>query len=307
MLLVEHKLDFVRALADRVIVLDGGKLIFAGSPHEFAHDPAVLAAYIGRPAPAAATVRDQTANVIEPAPLLALSGVEAGYGAFTALRGVSLTVGAGEIVSLLGGNASGKSTTMKVILGLRPATAGRLAFAERDITCARTSERVRLGIACVPEARRIFPDLSVDENLRTGAFVRTAGPTDDDFARVFALFPRLAERRFQLGGTLSGGEQQMLAIGRALMSRPRLLCLDEPTMGLAPLFVERVLAALDAINRSGTSILMVEQNVGAALQIAHRGYVLADGSIVTAGSAAELRDSALVRAAYLGANPSDAS
>jgi branched-chain amino acid transport system ATP-binding protein len=302
MLLVEHKLDLVRALADRVIVLDGGVKIYDGSPHEFARDPAVLEAYVGRPAATPAAEPANVADARQPA-LLRVTDVDAAYGAFTALHGISLTVASNEIVSLLGGNASGKSTTMKIILGLRPVTTGRLVFDEHDITRTPTSERIRLGIASVPEARRIFPALSVDENLRTGAFVRAGAPTSDDFERVFSLFPRLAERRKQAGGTLSGGEQQMLAIARALMSRPRLLCLDEPTMGLAPLFVERVLDALVAINRSGTSILIVEQNVGLALGIAHRGYVLAGGAIVASGSAAELRDSALVQAAYLGSDP----
>ena len=304
MLLVEHKLDLVRALADRVIVLDGGSKIFDGSPHDFASDPAVLDAYVGRSIPAPASA---TANVMETselAPLLSLTDIDVAYGAFAALTGVSLTVGAGEIVSLLGGNASGKSTTMKAILGLRRPGRGRIEFAEHDITRAATSARIRLGMASVPEARRIFPALSVDDNLRTGAFVRGGAPASEDFERVFTLFPRLAERRRQAGGTLSGGEQQMLAIGRALMSRPRLLCLDEPTMGLAPRFVERVLDALVSINRSGTSILIVEQNVALALGIAQRGYVLAGGAIVATGSAAELRDSEIVRTAYLGSSPS---
>jgi ABC-type branched-subunit amino acid transport system ATPase component len=304
MLLIEHKLDFVRALADRVIVLDGGREIFAGSPDTFAHDPAVLEAYVGRATTTGAGTAEPVAVAREHAPLLTLTNVDAAYGAFAALTGVSLAVGTGEIVSLLGGNASGKSTTMKVILGLRPAVNGAIAFGERDISRAATSERVRLGIASVPEARRIFPALTVDENLRVGAFVRPGERLDDDFARVFALFPRLAERRRQLGGTLSGGEQQMLAIGRALMSRPKLLCLDEPTMGLAPRFVDDVLAALVAINRAGTSVLLVEQNVGLALGIADRGYVLAGGLVVAAGTASELRDSDLVREAYLGVTAS---
>jgi ABC-type branched-subunit amino acid transport system ATPase component len=303
MLLIEHKLDFVRALADRVIVLDGGREIFAGSPATFADDPAVLEAYVGRAATPLAAVAESVADAREHAPLLALTKVDATYGTFAALTGVSLAVGAGEIVSLLGGNASGKSTTMKVILGLRPAVHGTIAFGEHDITRTATSERIRLGIASVPEARRIFPALTVDENLRIGAFVRGGQRLDDDFARVFALFPRLAERRRQAGGTLSGGEQQMLAIGRALMSRPRLLCLDEPTMGLSPRFVDDVLAALVAINRAGTSVLIVEQNVSLALGIADRGYVLAGGIVVAEGTASELRDSALVREAYLGVSP----
>jgi branched-chain amino acid transport system ATP-binding protein len=221
------------------------------------------------------------------------------YGSFQALSAVSLTVGHREIVSLLGGNASGKSTTMKIVLGLLAPAGGRILLGGRDVTRERTAQRIRLGIAAVPKARRIFPALTVAENLAMGAFVR-GRPDAADLDRVLTLFPRLAERRGQPGGTLSGGEQQMLAIGRALMSRPRLLCLDEPTMGLAPRFVERVLEAIVAIAAAGMSVFMVEQNVGLALQIAGRGYVLAGGAIVASGSAANLRGAEAVRDAYLG-------
>jgi ABC-type branched-subunit amino acid transport system ATPase component len=300
MLLVEHKLDLVRALADRTIVLDGGVKIYDGSPHEFQNDPAVREAYLGSASAAGSDPIVARAGS-EPASILQLVDVDAAYGSFRALSQVSLAVGTGEIVSLLGGNASGKSTTMKVVLGLLLPSRGRVVFGERDVTGDSTASRVAAGIASVPEARRVFPALSVEENLLTGAYVRRRALFADDFARVFDMFPRLAERRSQPAGTLSGGEQQMLAIGRALMSRPRLICMDEPTMGLAPRLVERVLSAIVEINAAGTAILMVEQNVGLALQIAHRGYVLASGTIVASGSAASLRDASAVREAYLGA------
>ncbi|CAA9572413.1 MAG: Branched-chain amino acid transport ATP-binding protein LivF [uncultured Thermomicrobiales bacterium] len=234
-------------------------------------------------------------------PLLRLEGVDAFYGPAQALADVSLEVGAGEIVSLLGGNASGKSTTMKVILGLLAPTAGRVLLDGEDVTRRPTAERIRAGLAAVPEARRIFPEMSVDENLLMGAFLRPdRSGVEEDRERMFALFPRLAERRRQLAGTMSGGEQQMLAIARALMSRPRLICMDEPTMGLAPVFVDRVLETIAEINRQGVSVFMVEQNAALALSIAHRAYVVQNGAIVLTGAAADLLDDPAVQRAYLG-------
>jgi ABC-type branched-subunit amino acid transport system ATPase component len=235
------------------------------------------------------------------APLLRLENVDASYGAARALSNVSLEVGAGEIVCLLGGNASGKSTTMKVILGLLSPTAGRVLIDGRDATRTPTAERIEAGLAAVPEARRIFPEMSVVENLLMGAFLRSdqAG-VREDLERMVALFPRLAERRTQAAGTMSGGEQQMLAMARALMSRPRLICMDEPTMGLAPVVVERVLEAIAAINRQGVSVFMVEQNATLALSIAHRAYVVQNGEIVLSGAARDLLDDPAVQRAYLG-------
>jgi len=233
--------------------------------------------------------------------LLALESVDVFYGPVHALQGVSLHVEAGEIVCLLGGNASGKSTTMKTILGLVRPRAGRVLLDGADVTGAPTAERIRRGLASVPEARRIFPTMTIDENLRMGAYLRRDGAAvRDDLAQMYDLFPRLAERRGQMGGTLSGGEQQMLAMARALMSRPRLICMDEPTMGLAPVFVDRVLELIAQINRRGVAIFMVEQNATLALSITNRGYVVQSGRMVLEGAAAELLNNPAIREAYLG-------
>jgi ABC-type branched-subunit amino acid transport system ATPase component len=296
MLIVEHKFQVVRALADRVVVLDSGKKIFDGLPVDAARDPAVLESYLGRrravPQARQTPPRDEAALVM-------LENVDAFYGSAQALWNVTLHVGPGEIVSLLGGNASGKSTTMKVLLGLVAPKRGHVFIAGTDMTNRSVAARVRAGIASVPEARRVFPALSIDENLAVGAHVRAGLDMQTDLDRVYTLLPRLAERRTQPAGTLSGGEQQMLALGRALMSRPRLICMDEPTMGLAPLLVDRVLDAITTINRSGTSILLVEQNANAALSIAHRAYVLQNGSIKLSGSAQSLIGDPAVDDAYL--------
>jgi branched-chain amino acid transport system ATP-binding protein len=234
--------------------------------------------------------------------LLALDDVHAYYGPFHALRGNSLTVGEGEIVSLLGGNASGKSTTMKAILGLVKVKSGSVRFSGADITHASTSSRVKAGIASVPEARRVFGQMTVDENLLAGAYTRRdkAGIAED-LERMRDYFPRLAERRRQEAGTLSGGEQQMLAFARALMSRPKLVCMDEPTMGLAPKLVDQVLDEIVRINAElGVAVLFVEQQAELALSIASRGYVLATGEIVLKGTARELLDNPRIQEAYLG-------
>jgi branched-chain amino acid transport system ATP-binding protein len=235
-------------------------------------------------------------------PLLGLNAVDVYYGHFRALRGVTIEVGDGEIVSLLGGNASGKSTTMKTILGLNRVKAGSITFAGTDITHQSTRARVRAGLASVPEARRVFPQMTVDENLMAGAYTRNdrAGIADD-LERMREHFPRLAERRRQEAGTLSGGEQQMLAFARAMMSRPRLVCMDEPTMGLSPKLVDQVLDEIVRLNQElGVSVLLVEQQAELALSIASRGYVLATGEIAVAGSAGELLDDPRIQEAYLG-------
>ncbi|MCC6626702.1 MAG: ABC transporter ATP-binding protein [Chloroflexi bacterium] len=243
-------------------------------------------------------------------PLLQLDAVDVFYGSIQALFGLSVDVREGEMVCLLGGNASGKSTTMKTILGLVKPRTGQVRFQGQAIDGLSTPARIRRGIGSVPEARRIFPEMTVRENLLMGAYVRTdRAAVRQDVERVLTIVPRLRERLGQLGGTLSGGEQQMLAMARALMLRPTLICMDEPTMGLSPLFVDRVLELIATINRQGVTIFMVEQNANLALQIADRGYVLQNGRIVMAGSAAELLADPEIRTAYLGeagASPDDA-
>ena len=234
--------------------------------------------------------------------LLSLEDVNVYYGPFHALRGNSLSVGEGEIVSLLGGNASGKSTTMRTILGLTRVRSGAVRFAGQDITHISTNRRIKAGIASVPEARRVFPQMTVDENLFAGAHTRRdrAGIAED-LERMREHFPRLAQRRRQEAGTLSGGEQQMLAFARALMSRPKLICMDEPTMGLAPKLVDQVLDEIVRINKElGVAVLLVEQQAELALSIASRGYVLATGEIVLQGTARELLDDPQIQEAYLG-------
>ena len=233
--------------------------------------------------------------------LLALDRVDTFYGPVQAHFGLSLEVGAGRIVCLLGGNASGKSTTMKVILGLATPRAGEVRFDGARIDGLATHHIIRLGVGSVPEARRLFPLMSVRENLVMGAFARNDRTAiSEDFDRMLQLFPRVAERLNQRAGTLSGGEQQMVAMARALMGRPRLLCMDEPTMGLSPLYVDRVLELIAAINVQGVTIFMVEQNANLALQIAHEAYVLQTGQIVLHGPAADLRRDPRIRDAYLG-------
>ena len=232
-------------------------------------------------------------------PLLELDGVEVRYGGIRALKGVSLTVDAGEVVALLGANGAGKTTTLRTISGqLRPA-AGVVRFDGRPVTGMPAHKIVALGISHVPEGRRIFPQMTVLENLQMGAYQRR-GSLQDDLSKVFELFPVLEERRKQDGGTLSGGEQQMLAIGRALMSRPRLLLLDEPSMGLAPLIVQKIFEIIRDIREQGTTVLLVEQNAAQALDLADRGYVLEVGAVVMSDSARSLLSDDRVRAAYLG-------
>ena len=232
--------------------------------------------------------------------MLRLDGLDVYYGQIHALRDVSLEVRSGEIVALLGNNGAGKTTTLKTISGLLVPRQGTIHLEDRVLTGTAPHDVVSRGIGHVPEGRRIFNRLTVRENLVMGAFLRNDSGVADDLQRVFTLFPRLQERVTQVAGTLSGGEQQMLAIGRALMGRPRLLLLDEPSMGLAPVLVEQIFDTIGAVNRQGTTILLVEQNAAMALSIAHRGYVLETGSIVLAGTATALSENAEVRRAYLG-------
>ena len=234
--------------------------------------------------------------------LLSLDQVTTYYGQMRILEGISLNVREGELVCLLGGNASGKSTTLKTILGIVRPRSGRVLLGGRDVTQWPVPQRIATGIAIVPENRRLFGQLTVRENLELGAVLRRGESLTEDFDRVHELFPRLLERRSQLAGTLSGGEQQMVAMGRALMSRPRLLLMDEPSMGLSPALVQQNFRIIKEIHASGVAVLMVEQNAAMALSIADRGYVLGGGCVVKQGSAAELRG-AVLDDAYLGARP----
>jgi branched-chain amino acid transport system ATP-binding protein len=233
--------------------------------------------------------------------LLDVAGINVFYGRVQALRGVSLSIDAGEIVALIGSNGAGKTTTLRTISGLNHATTGRVVFDGRDISAIPAHDVVRAGIGHAPEGRRLFPRMIVVDNLMMGTYARKdrAG-IPADIARVYDLFPRLKERTKQLAGTLSGGEQQMLAIGRALMARPKLLMLDEPSLGLAPILCETIFRVLTEINAQGTPILLVEQNATKALEVAHRAYVLETGSIVQTGTGKELLSSPDVQRAYLG-------
>ena len=232
--------------------------------------------------------------------MLALAGVHTHYGSIEALRGIDIEVKAGEIVTIIGANGAGKSTLLMTICGSPRASRGKVTFDGHDITAMATYDIVNLGISQAPEGRRIFGRMTVLENLQMGAVPTEGRHFDEDVEKVFAIFPRLKERLQQRGGTLSGGEQQMLCIGRALMARPRLLLLDEPSLGIAPILVQQIFKAIVEINRTqGLPILLVEQNAYQALKIAHRGYVLATGSVVMEGPSRQLLDSPEVRAAYL--------
>lgn len=354
-LLVEHKIELVTALSDRVLAMDGGRIIAQGDPDAVRRDPQVVDAYLGkrRPSRPAASGSDSASdsasasahgrwegqsdvlakeNAIDResgtgagadgadsvagpategarrldsiAPLLALDDVNVYYGQAHALQGVTIRVPEGAIVSLLGGNASGKSTTMKTILGLKEPKTGRVLYQGRDITRESTRDRVRGGIAAVPEARRIFPEMTVRENLLVGAYTRTraqAAQVREDVERMYERFPRLKERRNQKAGTMSGGEQQMLAFARALMSHPRVICMDEPTMGLSPRLVEDVLEQIVRLrDELGVSVLMVEQQAELALSVADYGYVLQNGRIRLHGAASDLLGDPEVQEAYLG-------
>jgi branched-chain amino acid transport system ATP-binding protein len=241
-----------------------------------------------------------TATDGRPAPLLRLEGVNTYYGQMHILQDVNLEVGEGELVCLLGGNASGKSTTLKTILGIVPPRTGSVLLAGEDVTRQPTSRRIERGLAIVPENRRLFGPMTVLENLEMGAYLRPRADLKEDLDRVYTLFPHLAERRKQLAGTLSGGEQQMVAMGRALMARPKLLLMDEPSMGLAPILVERSFEIIAEINNAGVALLVVEQNANVSLSIADRGYVLSTGRIVLQGKASELIQHEELRKAYLG-------
>ena len=232
-------------------------------------------------------------------PLLSLQGVNTYYGQMHILQDANLDVGKGELVCLLGGNASGKSTTLKTVLGIVRPRSGTVSFAGEDITSRSTSYRIRKGMAIVPENRRLFGPMTVLENLQMGAYLHGGGEPED-YERVYSLFPLVYERRSQLAGTLSGGEQQMVAMGRALMARPKLMLMDEPSMGLAPILVERSFEIIQQVHKAGVAMLIVEQNANVSLSIADRGYVLSTGRIVLEGKASELLQHDELRKAYLG-------
>jgi branched-chain amino acid transport system ATP-binding protein len=298
-ILVEHQMPVVMGVSDRIIVVNKGQVLAQGTPREMQAHPEVIAAYLG--------VQEECEITPKPTlalgtPLLSLKGVEASYGPIKVLKGLDIDVYPGEIVCLLGANAAGKSTTIKTILGNVRAGAGTIEFNGRRIEGWPTGRIVAHGVALVPEGRRIFPLLTVLDNLKMGGYtVRDAAVINRGIELAFEQFPILYERRLQRGGTLSGGEQQMLAIARALMTEPRLLCLDEPSMGLSPILVKQVFDIIQKINKDlGTTIFMVEQNASMALNIAHRGYVLQTGRIVAADEACNLVGDEAIKAAYLG-------
>jgi branched-chain amino acid transport system ATP-binding protein len=235
-----------------------------------------------------------------PTPLLQLEGINTFYGPIHILQDSNLTIHEGELVCLLGGNASGKSTTLKTILGIVKPRTGRVLLNGEDVTRMPTAHRIKRGLAIVPENRRLFGPMTVLENLEMGAYLRPKADLKDEFERVYTLFPLLYERRTQLAGTLSGGEQQMVAMGRALMSQPKLLLMDEPSMGLAPVLVERSFEIIKQVNDAGVGMLVVEQNANVSLSIADRGYVLSTGRVVLEGKAADLLEDEDLRKAYLG-------
>ena len=233
-------------------------------------------------------------------PILKVSDINVYYGAIHAIKGVSFEVNPGEVVTLIGANGAGKSTTLQTVSGLLHSRTGSIEFLGENLMGVPAHKVVAKGLAQVPEGRRVFLQMTVEENLEMGAYTRSGGDIDADLEKVYAYFPRLMERRRQIAGTLSGGEQQMLAMGRALMSRPKLLMLDEPSMGLAPILVEQIFKIIQTLHEAGTTILLVEQNAQAALSIADRGYVLETGKIVTSGTGQELLASPEIKRAYLG-------
>jgi ABC-type branched-subunit amino acid transport system ATPase component/ABC-type branched-subunit amino acid transport system permease subunit len=299
-IVIEHHMDLIAAACDRVIALDHGEVIATGAPQEVAAHPEVIRAYLGSAKKTSKPPSPPEAPTSRVAPILELAGVRASYGPAEVLQGIDIEVRPGEVIALLGANAAGKSTAIKTIMGrLRPSS-GEIRFAGRRIDGRTTNEIVRMGIGIVPEGRRVFYELTVLENLEAaGSRAESHGPAQSQMEQVLALFPVLAERRSQLAGTLSGGEQQMLAIARALVASPQLICMDEPSMGLAPIMVDRVMDAIREINRAGTAVLLVEQNARAALSVADRAYILRDGRIVASGTSDEILADDTLASAYL--------
>ena len=304
-LLIEHDMSVVMGVSDHVVVLDRGRRIAEGKPEAVRGDPAVIAAYLGEPADEESGRRTRAPKAgatmsVAATPILECQKLSSGYGAIAVLHDIDIRVGEGEIVTLLGSNGAGKSTLLRTLFGMPRASGGDILLGGQPISRLRAHEVARLGVAHVPEGRRIMPQMTVRENLKTGSQLGQGAAFEADLQKVLELFPRLGERLSQRAGTMSGGEQQMLAIGRAMMQRPRLLLLDEPSLGLAPLVIRLIFSAICTLNeRDGLSVLLVEQNVAQALAIADRGYVLQTGRVVAEGSAQQLAERLDVSDAYL--------
>ena len=306
-LLVEHDMEVVMGLSHHVVVLDHGRVICEGSPDHVQCQPEVIKAYLGESDHFEASrltrveQRAKSAGDAEPERILEVRNLSTRYGAIEALRSVSLHVDAGECVAVLGANGAGKTTLLRTIAGSLNASSGQVIFGGADITRLSAPEVVELGVCQVLEGRHVFPTLAVQDNLMLGAGKSYKGKAfQEELASVFDLFPILAERRRQMAGSLSGGEQQMLAIGRTLMGRPRIMLLDEPSMGLAPLVVQAIFDALVRLNERGLTLLMVEQNAKAALSIADRALVLVTGEVALEGTSVELMEDPRLSALYLG-------
>jgi ABC-type branched-subunit amino acid transport system ATPase component len=297
-LLVEHDMHFVMGLADEITVLNFGRRICVGKPEAVRADPLVIEAYLGHGTRGAVSAAP---HVTTTQTLLSVENLSVSYGRTTAVKGINLSVRQGQVVCLIGANGAGKTTTMRALSGLIRPAGGRVRFGEQDIFGLPSAKVASLGLLQVPEGRQVFPELTVAENLALGAYLmHDRAKIARRQEHVLRLFPRLRERTHQLAGLMSGGEQQMLAMGRALMGGPKMLLLDEPSMGLAPLLIDEIFAIISQLKRAGTTILLVEQNAAAALAVADYAYVLETGRIVLEGKATEVAANPAVMAAYLG-------